>query len=218
MFIFKQNTEGLIHCGITTALDGCNPSQAAPRHARSHRALTSNKCQRKARSFRASCTERGPSRVLSSVLLLRAQCKVTAPALVPLDLQTDVWAAGTRDDGDETSGGGMAAALITRAALGWYLCAFSSPSHPAGVQAAPLPSRGAEPPVGAAELREWVLQALQIWSCWDLLADGVVLSSLGLLCTSSAVFHLKLGTHSKPNLQPGDALGVCLVIVSLPCS
>lgn len=44
MFVFKQNTEGLIHCGITTALDGCNPSQAAPRHAQSHRVLTSNKC------------------------------------------------------------------------------------------------------------------------------------------------------------------------------
>lgn len=38
------------------------------------------------------------------------------------------------------------------------------------------------------------------------------------LLSSSVVFHLKLGTHSKANLQPRDALGVCLVIVSLPCS
>lgn len=43
--------------------------------------------------------EKGLSRGLKMVLLLRAQCKVTAHALVPLNLQTDVWApaAATKD-------------------------------------------------------------------------------------------------------------------------
>lgn len=102
--------------------------------------------------------ERGPTRVLASVLVLRAQCKVTGHALIPLNLQTGVWAppAATKDDGDEMGGGGMAAALSTRAdpelllsSPGMGLCAFSSISHPAGVQAASFPSRGAEPPVTA---------------------------------------------------------------------
>lgn len=60
--------------------------------------------------------ERGPWRAPASLQVLRAQCKGTAGALVPLNLQTDVWApaAATKGDGDEVSGGGMAAALITR--------------------------------------------------------------------------------------------------------
>lgn len=77
--------------------------------------------------------------------------------LVPLNLQTDVWVpvAATKDDGDEMGGGGMAAALITRADPELLLspvmgpacfqltvspcrCAGSTPSLP-----------GAEPPVTA---------------------------------------------------------------------
>lgn len=69
-----------------------------------------------------------------------------------------MWAppASTKDDGDEMGGCGTAAALSTRAdpelllsSPGMGLCALSSISHPAGVQAAPPPSWGAEPPVTA---------------------------------------------------------------------
>lgn len=61
--------------------------------------------------------ERGVWRASASLLVLRAPCKGTVGALVPLNLQTDVWAlaASFHHDGDDMSGGGMAAALITRA-------------------------------------------------------------------------------------------------------
>lgn len=39
MFVFKQNTKGLIHCGFTTALYARNPGQAALGHAQSQSAL-----------------------------------------------------------------------------------------------------------------------------------------------------------------------------------
>lgn len=77
--------------------------------------------------------------------------------LVPLNLRTGVWApaAATKDYGDEIGGGGMAAALITRAdpelllSTGMELVCFQLTVSPCRCAGSTPSLPGAEPPVTA---------------------------------------------------------------------